>query len=74
MRSLTPEAQEERRRQVIGLRESGLTYEAIGLQVGLTRNGKNHVRRTSSPSLTFDLRPSTFDPSGQAVLPRRAAR
>src|SRR6187200_3211983 len=39
MRSLTPEAQEERRRQVIGLRESGLTYEAIGLQVGLTRNG-----------------------------------
>jgi len=25
MRSLTPEAQEERRRQVIGLRESGLT-------------------------------------------------
>jgi transposase len=39
MRSLTPAAQEERRRQVVGLRESGLTYEAIGLQVGLTRNG-----------------------------------
>src|SRR3954449_11261749 len=39
MRSLSPAAQEERRRQVIGLRESGLTYEAIGLQVGLTRNG-----------------------------------
>ena len=39
MRSLTPEAQEERRRQVIGLRESGLTYEAIARQVGLTRNG-----------------------------------
>ena len=39
MRSLPPAAQEERRRQVIGLRESGLTYEAIGLQVGLTRNG-----------------------------------
>ena len=39
MRSLTSAAQEERRRQVIGLRESGLTYEAIGLQVGLTRNG-----------------------------------
>jgi transposase len=31
MRSLQPAAQEERRRQVI--------YEAIGLQVGLTRNG-----------------------------------
>jgi transposase len=39
MRSLTPEAQEERRRQVIGLRASGLTYEAIARQVGLTRNG-----------------------------------
>jgi hypothetical protein len=39
MRRLPPAAQEERRRQVIGLRESGLTYEAIGLQVGLTRNG-----------------------------------
>src|SRR3954463_2805676 len=39
MRSLTPEAQEEHRRKVIGLRESGLTYEAIGLPVGLTRNG-----------------------------------
>ncbi len=36
MRSLTPAAQEERRRQVIGLRESGLTYEAIARQVGLS--------------------------------------
>src|SRR3954463_7789863 len=39
MRCLTPAAQEERRRQVVGLRESGLTYEAIGRQVGLSRNG-----------------------------------
>ena len=39
MRSLTPAAQEERRRQVIGLRESGLTYEAIARQVGLSANG-----------------------------------
>ncbi len=39
MRSLTPAAQEERRRQVIGLRERGLTYEEIGAQVGLTKNG-----------------------------------
>jgi hypothetical protein len=39
MRSLTPAAQEERRRQVIGLRKRGLTYEAIARQVGLTRNG-----------------------------------
>lgn len=39
MRGLTPAAQEERRRQVVGLRESGLTHEAIARQVGLSRNG-----------------------------------
>lgn len=39
MRSLTPEAQEERRRQVIGLRQAGRTYGAIAAQVGLTQTG-----------------------------------
>jgi transposase len=39
MRSLPPAGQEERRRQVIGLRERGLTYAEIGAQVGLTENG-----------------------------------
>ena len=39
MRSLPAAAQEERRRQVIGLRERGLTYAEIGAQVGLTKNG-----------------------------------
>jgi transposase len=39
MRSLAPAAQEERRRQVIGLRERGLTYREIARQVGLTKNG-----------------------------------
>ena len=39
MRSLAPAAQEERRRQVIGLRERGLTYAEIADQVGLTKNG-----------------------------------
>ena len=39
MRKLPAAAQEERRRQVVGLRESGLTYEAIAAQVGLTRTG-----------------------------------
>jgi transposase len=43
MRSLPSAAQEERRRQVIGLRESGLTHEAIALQVGLTRNGVSNI-------------------------------
>ena len=39
MRSLAAEAQEERRRQVIGLRQAGQTYAAIAAQVGLTQTG-----------------------------------
>jgi transposase len=45
MRKLSAAAQEERRRQVIGLRESGLTYEAIAAQVGLTRTGVFNICR-----------------------------
>ena len=39
MRALPAAAQEERRRQVIGLRQAGMTYDAIAAQVGLTRTG-----------------------------------
>jgi len=39
MRSLSPEAREERRRLVVRLRKKGLTYEAIAEQTGLTRTG-----------------------------------
>lgn len=39
MRKLPSAAQEERRRQVIGLRQAGMTYDAIAAQVGLTRTG-----------------------------------
>jgi transposase len=39
MRKLPAAAQEERRRQVIGLRQRGLTYRAIAAQVGLSRTG-----------------------------------
>src|SRR4051812_28645644 len=39
MRKLPATAQEERRRQVIGLRQAGQTYDAIAAQVGLTRTG-----------------------------------
>lgn len=39
MRKLPAAGQEERRRQVIGLRERGLSYEAIAAQVGLSRTG-----------------------------------
>ncbi len=39
MRKLPAAAQEERRRQVVGLRQAGLTYDAIAAQVGVTRTG-----------------------------------
>src|SRR4051812_40078270 len=39
MRALAPAAQEERRRQVIGLRQSGASYAAIAAQVGQSRTG-----------------------------------
>src|SRR5919199_1284295 len=39
MRSLLRAAQEERRRQVIGLRESGMGLAAIGREVGLSQTG-----------------------------------
>ena len=39
MRKLPAAAQEERRRQVIGLRQRGLTYGAIAAQVGLSPTG-----------------------------------
>ncbi len=39
MRKLPAAAQEERRRQVIGLRRRGLTHRAIAEQVGLSRTG-----------------------------------
>jgi transposase len=45
MRKLAPAAQEERRRQVIGLRERGLTYEAIGAQTGLSKTGVFNICR-----------------------------
>jgi transposase len=39
MRKLPAAAQEERRRQVIGLRQAGQTYNAIAAQVGLSPTG-----------------------------------
>src|SRR3954451_210295 len=39
MRKLAPAAQEERRRQVMGLRQNGASYAAIGAPVGLSQTG-----------------------------------
>jgi transposase len=43
MRKLPAAAQEERRRQVIGLRRAGATYAAIAAQVGLTQTGAFNI-------------------------------
>jgi transposase len=45
MRKLPAAAQEERRRQVIGLRQAGLTYRAIAAQAGLSRTGAIDICR-----------------------------
>src|SRR5215210_4055750 len=45
MRKLPAAAQEERRRQVIGLRRAGLTYRAIAAQAGLSRTGAIDICR-----------------------------
>lgn len=39
MRKLPTAAQEERRRQIIGLCKAGQTYDEIATQVGLSPNG-----------------------------------
>jgi transposase len=48
MRKLPAAAQEERRRQVIGLRQAGMTYDAIAVQVGLTRTGVFDICKRSA--------------------------
>ena len=43
MRKLPAAAQEERRRQVIGLRQAGMTYDEIAAQVGLSATGALNI-------------------------------
>ncbi len=45
MRKLPAAAQEERRRQAVGLRQRGLTHRAIAEQVGLSRTGVMDICR-----------------------------
>jgi hypothetical protein len=44
MRKLPAAAQEERRRQVIGLRQRGMTYQEVADLVGLSRTGTSYPR------------------------------
>src|SRR5947199_9421993 len=69
MRSLTPAAQEERRRQVVGLRESGLTHAAVGRQVGLSRNAVMDICKRYETHGMAGLRTRT---SGPAACTARA--
>ena len=43
MSKLPAAAQEERRRQVVGLRQAGMTYEAIAARVGLSATGALNI-------------------------------
>jgi transposase len=45
MRKLPAAAQEERRRQVVGLCQRGLTYRETAEQVGLSRTGVIDIRQ-----------------------------
>src|SRR3954470_449033 len=63
MRKPPAAAQEERRRQVIGLRQAGMTYGAIAAQVGLTPTGvfgicKRYAERGAAGLKTGPRRPA----------------
>src|ERR671915_1747794 len=56
MRKLPAAAQEERRRQVIGLRQAGQTYDAIAAQVGLSPTGVFDICKRFAERGTAGLR------------------
>jgi transposase len=68
MRKLPAAAQEERRRQVIGLRQAGATYAAIAAQVGLTQTGVFNICRRFAERGAAGLRSG---PRGPAPGTRR---
>ena len=68
MRKLPAAAQEERRRQVIGLRERGLTYAAIAAQVGLSRTGVFDICKRFAAE-----RQGAGEPAARAQAQRAAA-
>lgn len=55
MRSLSSEAREERRRQVIGLRQRGWTYDQIATQMNLSRAGVFNICRRHEREGASDL-------------------
>ena len=75
MRKLPAAAQEERRRQVIGLRERGLTYAAIAAQVGLSRTGVFDIckRFAAEGAKGLVSQPRGRKPNEQRLLERWSA-
>ena len=72
MRSLSASAQEERRRQVIGLRESGMGLEAIGRQVGLSKTGVFNICKRYEAAGLAGLRSGPHGPptgTGRLLAP-----
>jgi transposase len=63
MRKLPAAAQEERRRQVIGLRQAGMSYEAVAAQVGLTRTGVFDICRRFAHRGTAGLKSGPRGPA-----------
>src|SRR5215213_10370500 len=73
MRRLAPAAQEERRRQVIGLRQRGMTYQAIADQLGLSRTGVfNICQRFAREGVSgLKSKPRGPEPGKGRALPAR---
>src|ERR671926_1276505 len=70
MRKLPAAAQEERRRQVVGLRQRGLAYRAIAEQAGLSRTGVIDICRRFAAEGAKGLvsKPRGRKPHGQRLL------
>src|SRR5215203_4385280 len=70
MRKLPAAAQEERRRQAVGLRQRGLTYRATAEQVGLSRTGVIDICRrfAAGGAKALVSKPRGRKPDGQRLL------
>jgi transposase len=70
MRKLPAAAQEERRRQVIGLRQAGMTYDVIAAQVGLSPTGVFDICRRYAERGAAGLKTGPRGPGSRHCLER----
>ena len=73
MRKLPAAAQEERRRQVIGLRQRGMTYQAVAELVGLSPTGVLNIchRFAAEGATGLVSKPRGRKPGGSEHAPNR---